>query len=485
METQLASSLAALRNGEYISQARRLSTSVPGGVFRRYSNDINTIQRISDSLFAGLSLWGVSTALDKPWNHLEQAVSLFAVMLVAVTAKHLGIYTSFRNGSHWTLLRRVCTLWLCLIGGVSLGIFIFKIGSQISREQILAWFGGYGCYLGTSHLASRQLLRQLRLHGRNTRCDGYIGSEEGLSRIQQDLDNAGWLGHRVRAELCWPEHRLPSKQQLNDLRCKIDKHQPDQWLVEEPADPTILSELLECLKDQTAPVLLIPRWLDEEYYQPRYCQLGSIGAFELWGHSEQATPLQLRIKHCVDRTASALILLMISPLIAVIAIAVKLDSPGPILFKQCRYGLNGKPFTCLKFRTMTTLENDDRVVQATRNDPRVTRVGAILRRWNLDELPQLVNIWRGEMSLVGPRPHAAAHNDYYRSRIKSYMRRHSLKPGLTGWAQVLGLRGETETIEKMEARVDADIQYIQNWSLKLDIKIFLLTFARWRNKNAY
>ena len=134
---------------------------------------------------------------------------------------------------------------------------------------------------------------------------------------------------------------------------------------------------------------------------------------------------------------------------------------------------------------MTTLENDDRVVQATRNDPRVTRVGAILRRWNLDELPQLVNIWRGEMSLVGPRPHAAAHNDYYRSRIKSYMRRHSLKPGLTGWAQVLGLRGETETIEKMEARVDADIEYIQNWSLKLDVKIFLLTFARWRNKNAY
>ena len=134
---------------------------------------------------------------------------------------------------------------------------------------------------------------------------------------------------------------------------------------------------------------------------------------------------------------------------------------------------------------MNTQENGSKVVQAKRNDPRVTRVGAVLRSWNLDELPQLVNIWRGEMSLIGPRPHAEAHNEYYRNKVTGYMRRHGLKPGLTGWAQVLGLRGETETVDMMAARVKADIEYIQNWSLLLDVKIFFLTFIRWKQGNAY
>lgn len=481
----MASSLAVLSDSDFQKPTSRLGASVPGGVLRRYSRDINTIQKISDSGCAGLTLWLISTVFDKTWGHLEQAIGLFASLLVAILANRLGVYTSFRDGSHWTLFRRVFTLWLGLIGSVSLGLFMFKIGSLVSREQLLTWFIAYGFYLGMSHLASRQLLRRLRLHGRNTRCDGFIGSEEGLRKIQQHLYNASWLGHRVQEELCWPEHLLPSKEQISRLRHRLDKQLPDQWLIEEPEDPTLLSELLSCLQDQSSPVLLIPRWLINNNYQPRYCQLGSIGALELWGHSEYATPLQLSLKHGFDRITSGLILIGISPLLVVIATAIRLDSPGPILFKQRRYGLNGKPFNCLKFRTMMTLEDGNHIAQATRNDPRVTRVGAFLRRWNLDELPQLINILLGEMSLVGPRPHAAAHNDYYRTRIRSYMRRHSLRPGLTGWAQVLGLRGETETIDKMKARVDADIEYIQNWNLMLDFKIFLLTFARWRNKNAY
>jgi len=337
----------------------------------------------------------------------------------------------------------------------------------------------------SSHLASRYALRRLRVHGRNTRCDGYIGTYEGLAKIQTQLGQASWLGHTVRAELCWPEHLLPKTEEIHRLRSRFNKDLPDQWLVEEPADPAILSVVLDCLQDQAAPVLLLPSWLNNVQCTPRYYKLGNISALELWGHSESATPLQLKLKHLIDQAASGVILTCLSPLLIVIAMLIKLDSPGPVLFKQRRYGLNGEPFECLKFRTMNTQENGSKVVQAKRNDPRVTRVGAVLRSWNLDELPQLVNIWRGEMSLIGPRPHAEAHNEYYRNKVTGYMRRHGLKPGLTGWAQVLGLRGETETVDMMAARVKADIEYIQNWSLLLDVKIFFLTFIRWKQGNAY
>jgi putative colanic acid biosynthesis UDP-glucose lipid carrier transferase len=483
----MASSLSVFRNGNFRDQKQRisLSRSVPGGVLRRYSKDLNTIQKISDSLIAGISLWLISVILNKPWGHLEQAISLFAALLVALLANRLSIYKSFRDVSHWTVIRRVMTLWLCLVGAVTSGLFTFKIGSQVSREQLLIWLAAYALYLSASHLASRQLLRQLRLHGRNTRCDGYIGSEEGLLSIQYHLSNANWLGHRVQPEFCWPENRPPSQKQIEEFCKRLEQQPPDQWLVEEPKDPVLLNQLLSYLQDQHAPVLLIPRWLSDAHCEPRYCQLGSIGALELWGHSEQATPLQLSLKHALDRLTAGAILIAISPILAIIAIAIRLDSQGPILFNQKRYGLNSKPFGCFKFRTMLTQDNGNVVIQATRDDPRITRVGSFLRRWNLDELPQLFNILKGEMSLVGPRPHAAAHNEYYRNKIKAYMRRHSLRPGLTGWAQVQGLRGETDTIDKMEARINADIEYIRNWNLALDIKIFLMTLVRWRNKNAY
>jgi putative colanic acid biosynthesis UDP-glucose lipid carrier transferase len=173
------------------------------------------------------------------------------------------------------------------------------------------------------------------------------------------------------------------------------------------------------------------------------------------------------------------------PVLITIGILIKIESQGPALFRQRRYGINGAAFNCLKFRTMTVLENGNNVDQATRNDPRVTSLGRILRRWSVDELPQLINVWRGEMSMVGPRPHAEAHNEFYRNKVRGYMRRHSLKPGITGWAQVLGLRGATETIAAMDTRVKADLHYINNWNLILDLEILLLTLIRFRSPNAY
>ena len=192
------------------------------------------------------------------------------------------------------------------------------------------------------------------------------------------------------------------------------------------------------------------------------------------------------VKAIEDRTLALLLLLLVSPLLLVLGIGVKLSSPGPVLFRQRRTGWDGKPFTVLKFRTMVVhTEDGDRVSQASRGDPRITRWGAWLRSTSLDELPQLVNVLRGEMSLVGPRPHAMPHNAYYAQRIESYRLRDRVKPGMTGWAQVNGFRGLTDDLTKMKKRVQYDLYYIEHWSLVFDVKILLLTFARgFRHVNA-
>lgn len=197
------------------------------------------------------------------------------------------------------------------------------------------------------------------------------------------------------------------------------------------------------------------------------------------GHSPQRKPLTAYptaalLKAAMDRSVTLVTLIAISPLLLIIAALVKLSSPGPVLFKQRRHGWNGRLIEVWKFRSMR-IHHDPKVRQATRDNPRITPIGRFLRRTSLDELPQFFNVLQGHMSLVGPRPHALAHNDYYTGKIDTYMARHRIKPGITGLAQVSGCRGETETLEKMQKRVELDLAYINNWSLWLDIKILLKT----------
>jgi putative colanic acid biosysnthesis UDP-glucose lipid carrier transferase len=172
---------------------------------------------------------------------------------------------------------------------------------------------------------------------------------------------------------------------------------------------------------------------------------------------------------------ASVILLLLSPFMLLIALAVKLGSPGPVIFQQRRYGLDGQEILIYKFRSMTVTEDGSQIEQARKNDARVTRLGAFLRKTSMDELPQFINVLQGRMSIVGPRPHAVAHNELYRPLIKSYMVRHKVKPGITGWAQVNGYRGETDSLEKMEARIRCDLDYLRNWSLRLDLYIIWKT----------
>jgi putative colanic acid biosynthesis UDP-glucose lipid carrier transferase len=240
------------------------------------------------------------------------------------------------------------------------------------------------------------------------------------------------------------------------------------------SQPRIL-RLLEDLRDTTASIYFVPDIFVSDLIQAR---VDSIGGLPVVAVCESPfTGLNGLVKRASDVVLALLILVLVSPLMLAIAIGVKMSSPGPVLFRQRRYGLDGKRIVVYKFRTMTVSEDGDVVRQATRNDSRITRFGAFLRRTSLDELPQFINVLQGRMSVVGPRPHAVAHNELYRKLIRGYMIRHKVKPGITGLAQVNGFRGETDTVEKMKARIEHDLAYLRNWSLLLDLQIILKTLV--------
>ena len=261
---------------------------------------------------------------------------------------------------------------------------------------------------------------------------------------------------------------------LNEVAAYVEKFGIDLVYISFPIidNPRIVS-LVNSLRDTTASVYFVPNIFIFDLVQARLDYVNGIpviGVFE-----SPLVGINAVHKRIFDVVASSLILLMISPLMILLAIGVKLSSPGPVFFKQRRYGMDGEEILVYKFRSMRTMDNGDKVEQAKRNDARVTRFGAFIRRTSLDELPQMINVLQGTMSIVGPRPHAVAHNEHYRKLIHGYMWRHKVKPGITGLAQVSGYRGETDTIEKMEGRVLHDIIYLKNWSLWLDILIIFKT----------
>jgi putative colanic acid biosysnthesis UDP-glucose lipid carrier transferase len=234
-----------------------------------------------------------------------------------------------------------------------------------------------------------------------------------------------------------------------------------------------IRQLLDELKDTTASVYFVPDMFVTDLIQGRsdsICGLPVISVCETPFRGPAGV-----LKRASDLVLAALILILLSPLMAAIAIAVRLQSPGPIIFRQRRYGLDGEEIVIYKFRSMSVIEDGSMIEQARKNDSRITRLGAFLRKTSMDELPQFINVLQGRMSVVGPRPHAVAHNELYRRLIKSYMVRHKVKPGITGWAQVNGFRGETDSLEKMEGRIRCDLDYLRNWSLRLDLYIILKT----------
>jgi Undecaprenyl-phosphate glucose phosphotransferase len=247
-------------------------------------------------------------------------------------------------------------------------------------------------------------------------------------------------------------------------------------------DTDRIERCADALRKLPAEVHLGPEHILDRFDQVQLVKIGSISSLQL--RRMPLSRVELLEKRAFDLLSGSVALLLLTPLLIIVAVLIKLDSPGPVFFLQRRFGFNQKPFQIIKFRSMRTYEDGAVVRQAKRDDPRVTRIGCWLRRWNVDEVPQLFNVIKGDMSLVGPRPHALAHDREFEQRISTYARRHNVKPGITGWAQIHGLRGETDTDEKMRQRVEHDLAYIDNWSVWLDLQILIRTVispASYRN----
>jgi len=386
------------------------------------------------------------------------------------------------------LMLDIVTGWLAVVALLLLLGWASRTLGVFDQRVLLAWTLGTPAALFAAHrLLPRVLPRLLAAEG--LRKTAVIAGANDLGRglaaglrasTVHGVKLAGYFDDRA------PE-RISEKVlgPIGALADYVRAHHIDIIYIALPmaSQPRIL-KLLEALRDTTVSIYFVPDIFVFDLIQAR---VDSIGDLPLVAVCE--TPFygfNGLVKRVSDYVLASLILALIAPLLAAIAIGVKLASPGPILFKQRRYGVDGRKIVVYKFRTMTVAEDGDVVRQATRNDSRITPFGGFLRRTSLDELPQFINVLQGRMSVVGPRPHAIAHNELYRKLIRGYMIRHKVRPGITGLAQVNGYRGETDTVEKMRARIDYDLAYLRNWSVLLDLQIVLKTVVVvLRKQNAY
>ena len=397
------------------------------------------------------------------------------------------------DSARWLLrdMRRVVWQWSCAVALLLLVGFLLKVSEVFSRKILLTWFMVTPVALLGAQLAARRAMGWLARRGTITRRQVVVGANERgcelAARLAEDPSQGVVQGFFDDRGL----ERLPgvSAERLlgrfGDLANYVRKHGIHVIYICLPisAQPRI-NALVEELRDTTASIYFVPDSFTFDLIQARFSQINGLPLVAIC-----ETPfcgLNGVIKRVSDMVLASVALLLTTPIMIAIAIAVRRSSPGPILFRQRRYGLEGETFAVYKFRTMTVWEDGQEISQAQPDDPRVTRLGRFLRRTSLDELPQLFNVLNGTMSLVGPRPHAAAHNEYYRRLVSGYMLRHKVRPGITGWAQVNGLRGETANIERMHQRVQFDLDYLRHWSLGFDFMILLRTaLIVIRDDNAY
>ena len=381
--------------------------------------------------------------------------------------------------------------WAALVVMLLLIGYVTKTSSLFSRRVMLTWFVLTPLLLlGATAVLRWGLGRFMAIQG--TRKAVVAGYNDVSQQLAQRLREHSRLGIRV---VGFFDDRSPERLAmhganrllggLTDLASYAKANGIQVIFVALPIRHVQrVLDLLDDLKDTTVSIYYVPDIFLSDLIQSRSGEVAGIPVISMC-----ETPFFGYlgvIKRVTDVVLTLAVLVPLFPVLALVALLVKISSPGPAIFRQRRYGLDGQEITVYKFRTMTVTEDGDRVVQATVGDRRITPIGAVLRRYSIDELPQLINVLQGRMSLVGPRPHAVAHNEQYRKLIKGYMVRHKVLPGITGLAQVNGCRGETSKIEEMQARVEYDLQYLRQWSLALDVRILIKTaLMLWGDKKAY
>ena len=422
----------------------------------------------------------------------------YIVLLLAQVVAFSYVAEGFQLYRNWRDSKFSQSLWLVIVTlsisfvVILIALFLLKIGSDFSRFTIGIWYSVSLLLLLSWRIAIRSIRKVQRMHGMNIQKTAIVGLTPRGVQLLQELNNNSSHGYEVigffddRDESRFPvEFRSKLLGSVNDAVMTAQSGVISRLYICLPmhADKRI-QQIVEQLGDTTLDVYLVPDLIFMNLIHGKLSNVGDIDTISVFESPHLG--LQNYIKRSFDILFSFLVLIVLFPAFLLIAAAIKLTSKGPVFFKQDRYGLDGKKIGVYKFRSMKVLENSDIVIQATKNDPRVTKVGAFLRRTSLDELPQFVNVLLGQMSVVGPRPHAVAHNEHYRNKVAYYMLRHKVKPGITGWAQINGWRGETDTLEKMQKRVEFDLVYIRNWSLWWDIQIIVKTvFKGFGGKNVY
>ena len=446
-------------------------------------NDIPIIsffQRVLDPLIIMGALYVSSMVFEEPFSGYSLVLMILAFFISSAVYQQIDPWRTWRSGRMLAYARDIVFGWCVTIG------VLYFLGSAsglkyyYDERVLLAWIIATPATLLASHIVVRHAAGRPD-RSREVRSVVVVGANEvgakfaGICERHPNLfmQVHGFFDDRAESRHA-PGLRHPLLGRMAELSQYVRTHNIKLIFISQPisAQPRI-RHLIDELQDTTASVYFLPDVYVFDLMQARFDNVGGMPVIAIC-----ETPfmgLNSMVKRASDIAFGSLILIALAPLMLVIAVAVKWSSPGPVIFRQRRYGLYGEEILVYKFRSMRVLDDGGKIVQARRDDPRVTPVGRFLRRTSLDELPQFVNVLQGSMSIVGPRPHAVAHNEQYRKLIKGYMLRHKVKPGITGWAQVNGLRGETTTLDKMEARIQFDLDYLRNWSVWLDLWIILKT----------
>lgn len=409
-----------------------------------------------------------------------------SVILILVIVFNLFNDSYFKWGSESLveLFKNISITWL--FSGSITGTLIYFLDESeyFSREWVLLTIGTSYFLSMLSRVFLKAIVWRMRAKGNLRRSVFIIGDDYSIKSVGKRLRQYKTEGYTVSGI-----KRIRHSKDQYDLIDLLERIQASDtrevWICLPLEMGSVVRAIMYALRNETLEVRFLPDLKDLKLLNHSVSEV--VGRYSI---DLSVTPMsgQARVlKRIEDLVIGSIILLLISPICIGIACAVKFTSKGPVLFKQARTGANGQKVKVYKFRSMRVhQEKAGQVTQATKNDSRLTPIGGFLRRTSLDELPQFINVLQGRMSIVGPRPHALAHNEYYKDLVESYMRRHMVKPGITGWAQVNGYRGETDTLDKMKKRVEYDLWYIDNWSLWLDIKIIIATvFKGFINKNAY
>ena len=426
-------------------------------------------------------------------GRLYWAFVAFSATLSLLVFPSFGVYESWRGRSKRALVRQIFVAWALVQVGAMALMFSLHMVNLVSR----LWFGYWTLLSGGAMIAGRismhAVLARMRTAGMNLHQVAIVGCGAHCDELIRKIETSPTTGFRAAAiyntkpggtPIAHPE--IPVFEDHAAFAAFVREHELDElWLALPLTEESAIMKLFNEFRNDLVNIRFMPDVRTLSLFEGSVTNLLGLPTINLI--ASPVPPGALIKKELFDRLFAATALLALAPIMFAIAIAVKLSSEGPVFFKQRRKGVDGRVFTIYKFRSMRVHRPKAGVIeQAKRGDPRVTRVGAFLRRTSLDELPQFINVLRGEMSVVGPRPHAIEHDNLYQPIVQGYIHRYRVKPGITGWAQVNGFRGETERVEKMEQRVAHDLYYLRNWSFRLDMRIILATiFNGLRHTNAY